>query len=323
MSKLDKLIPPSETVLWRWPAPRKVSDTLGWLAFYAVGAVAGWVVWVDFFADDLWSGAALSLATPAAIGAAGKAFGVLLWEPHAIAVTGQRIAIVAGRVLRRTETVYRDAIHTASLYEDNTLVLHSRYAEVLRLADLDKEKAIEFIDFLDVPTAVWRKRKPGEPVRAIRRKTLAATLLLMAGLAGGAVALAGPWNIAVTAVSGFQYLSGLATRPGAVALTLAGSGAALFALWVAQMMLHDLAAVVVARYRASPEVLRELICSAGDPLWLGWPRDPKKAAIVSDTVEFLNDWAKILGARPVEPIPLEPEYRESRTEAAKNAEVAE
>jgi hypothetical protein len=62
-------------------------------------------------------------------------------------------------------------------------------------------------------------------------------------------------------------------------------------------------------------VLRELISAAGDPLWRGWPREPAKAAKVSDIMESLNGWAKYLGALPVEPIPLEPEYRDFRAEA--------
>lgn len=319
MLSLRDAIPPSETVLWRWPAPWKAADALGWFAFYAVGGAAGWAAWAGVIEDKFWSGAAWTLATPAAASAAGKAFsllGALLWGRRAVAVTGQRIVVATGRIQSRTQTVYREAIHGASLYEgDETLILQGRDAELLRLERMGKDRAAELLALLDVPTAVWGKRKPSQPVRAIRSKALAGTLTFWAALAGVGVAVAGPGTIADMAVSGFHYLSGSITFPGAVVAALAGGGAALFALAVAQLMMHDYLAVAIARHRGPPEVLRELISAAGDPLWRGWPREPAKAAKVSDIMESLNGWAKFLGALPVEPIPLEPEYRDFRAEA--------
>ncbi len=318
MSRIDSAVPPSETVLWRWPAPRRMTETLGWFTFYAVGAVAGWAVWTDVIEDKVWSGIVMTLATTSLAGLGGKVLGVLaalLWGRRTVAVTGQRVVAATGGIVARTDTVYREAIRSASLYEgDDTLVLHGREQELLRLPRMETETAAEFLALLDVPTAVWRKRDLSGPVRAIRKRVLAGTLIFWAVLGGAAVALIGPRDIGLAAVSGFAELSALVTLPGAVVLALIGGGAALFALAVAQAMLHDYAAVALARYRAPPEVLRELICAAGDPLWRGWPRDPEKAAKVSDIFESLDGWARYLGAAPVAPIPLEPECRDFSTE---------
>ena len=278
MSAIDDLIPPGETILWRWPG-RISLFTLDLVPVILVPVFAAFWYFGLFDRGVLWLFAVIAVLEA-------RQWFKLRKIVTGIAVTHTSILVSRGQFPRRWERLDKQDIDYLTLRENRGhLYLHRARGGTLEILDMGDISAP--IRALGLPVKIWPKKKATGTGR---------TILYFCGALVPALWALSAAGLAITV----WYLKGsvLDSVIEDVVWLVVGLGSVLLCL-AAACMIAGAIGVFLAR-AAGGDALAQFVHAAGDPAWTGYRNKP------GPIFRYLNAVARLTGAAPVTADTVEP-----------------